>query len=60
MSSLLGLVSVPTQSCSAGYAGVACKDCVRPGHYRLGDQCLPCPKTAYTAIAVFVVVVGEW
>ena len=58
VSSLLGLVGVPAVTCSVGYTGLACKECIRPGYYRLGDRCLPCPKTAYGIIVGAVVVAG--
>ncbi len=43
-----------------GYNGGACKDCIRPGFYRLGDACKPCPKTAYAAMALVVLALCAW
>ncbi len=57
-STLLGLVGVPTVTCAVGYTGLACKECIRPGYYRLGERCPPCPKSAYGIIVAVVVVVG--
>jgi hypothetical protein len=54
MSSLLGMVGAPTEGCAPGYTSEACKLCVQPGFYRLGDRCLPCPNTPYAVITVFL------
>jgi hypothetical protein len=56
---LLDLVYVASEGCAAGYSGTACRDCVRPGYYRLGDVCKACPQAAYAAIALFALVFGE-
>ncbi len=56
LSSLLGMVGAPTTGCAPGYASEACRECAQPGYYRLGNQCPPCPKKAYTFIVAFSVV----
>jgi hypothetical protein len=60
MAPLLAWANVSSQECVHGYTGVACRDCVRPGYYRLGDLCAPCPKAAYGAIMGFVAAFGAW
>jgi hypothetical protein len=58
MSTLLQAVSVSTEACVVGYTGTTCKDCTRPGYYRLGDLCQPCPPAAYGTILLFGIVFG--
>jgi hypothetical protein len=60
MSALLSTLNVTSRGCETGYSGAACRECVRPGFYRLGDNCKPCPKAAYGAILLLVVVLGTW
>jgi hypothetical protein len=58
MTSLLTWVNVTMEGCAKGYTGTACRDCTRPGYYRLGKLCVACPKTAYTAIFLFSLALG--
>ncbi len=58
-SPLFAVVGAEAKGCVTGYIGVACKDCVRPGFYRLGDSCLVCPTTPYAVITFFVVGLGR-
>ena len=60
VSRLLGLAGVSSKGCAAGYTGEACRDCVRPGYYRLGTDCLACPKDAYGPIVLVVLAFGAW
>jgi hypothetical protein len=60
VSGLLGLVGVSSKGCADGYTGEACRDCVRPGYYRLGTDCLVCPKAAYGPIVLVVLAFGAW
>jgi hypothetical protein len=62
MSGLLSWANVSSSGsgCSEGYSGVACRDCIRPGYYRLGDACKPCPRAAYTAIIAVVFALCTW
>jgi hypothetical protein len=60
VSRLLGLVGVSSKGCAAGYTGEACRDCVRPGYYRLGTDCPACPKDAYGPIVLVVLAFGAW
>jgi hypothetical protein len=62
MSGLLSWANVSSSGsgCSEGYSGVACRDCIRPGYYRLGDACKPCPKAAYTTIIAVVFALCTW
>jgi hypothetical protein len=48
--SILARVGVPGEECAPGYQGEACKFCMHPGYYRLGNKCTPCPKVAYGII----------
>ena len=60
MSRLLGLAGISSKGCADGYTGEACRDCVRPGYYRLGTDCLACPKDAYGPIVLVVLAFGAW
>ena len=44
---------------TAGYGDVACKSCIA-GYYRLQEQCVKCPSTAYMLIFMYAVVIGRW
>jgi hypothetical protein len=57
---LFTLVGASPKGCAGGYGGLACKDCVRPGYYRLGDRCLPCPQTPYAVIVFFALGLGTF
>jgi hypothetical protein len=58
ISALLSHVNVSAAECAVGYTGSACRDCVRPGFYRLGDLCKPCPSAALTGISLFTLAFG--
>lgn len=57
---LFSLVGTSAKGCATGYGGMACKDCIRPGYYRLGDRCLQCPQTPYAVITLFVLGFGTY
>jgi hypothetical protein len=57
---LFAKVGATAKGCTAGYDGVACRVCVQPGYYRLGDRCLPCPQTPYAVITLFALGFGAW
>jgi hypothetical protein len=56
--SLFAKVGTTAAGCAVGYEGVACKACVQPGYYRLGDRCLSCPQTPYAVITLFALGFG--
>ena len=57
-SNLLAFVNVPSLRCVAGYTGAACRDCVRPGFYRLGSSCKPCPAAASGLVVLLALAFG--
>jgi hypothetical protein len=59
-SSLFLAVNVSSTECAVGYEGEACRDCTRPGYYRLGDACTPCPKAAGSVIGLLLVALGRY